>query len=156
MLNKKIFWHSLGVPLPGNSPKWTPHKLIFCEWPSHHWPRVVNEPFISGRNPKNDCKPKPGGRYMLFVLYQILVIRKIAKNCWRQKFYDYRTLTISNFILFVLRLFVIWSYLLFVISYFKLKLYDSEYLITTSFFGKYFEFYKPFVNFIFIGLDTIF
>ena len=29
---------------------------------------------------------------------------------------------------------------------------NSEYSITTSFFGKYFEFYKPFVNFISISL----
>ena len=37
---------------------------------------------------------------MLFVLHQIFVIRKIAKNCRRQKLYDYRTFTICNFILF--------------------------------------------------------
>ena len=32
----------------------------------------------------------------------------------------------------------------------------SEYMITTLLFEKYFEFYKPFVNFIFTSLDTIF
>ena len=58
-------------------------------------------------------------------------------------------------------LFVISYYLLFAIRYLELhaqiiRITNSEYLITTSFFGKYFEFYKPFVNFIFISLDTIF
>ena len=53
--------------------------------------------------PKNDRKPKPGGRYMLFVLYKIFVFQKLAKNCRRQKFYDYLTFTIRNFILFALR-----------------------------------------------------
>ena len=33
---------------------------------------------------------------------------------------------------------------------------NSEYSITTSFVGKYFKFYKPFDNFIFISFGTIF
>ena len=39
---------------------------------------------------------------MLFILYQIIVIRELGKNCMRQKFYDYRTFTIRNFILFAI------------------------------------------------------
>ena len=82
-----------------------------------------------------------------------------SKNCkklWRQKFYDYRTFTIRNFILFALR-YSLFGFICCSLFSIPCSNYTNrEYSITMSFFGKYFEFYKPIVNFIFIGLDTIF
>ena len=75
----------------------------------------------------------------------------------------------KNLITIGFSLFVISYYLLYIVRYlvviairyalFGIKCsnyMNSKYSITTTFFWKYFEFYKPFINFIFISLDTIF
>ena len=93
---------------------------------------------------------------MFFVIYQIFVIRKIANNCRRQKFNNYRTFTLPNFASFASRysLFDLICCSLCAIT--CLNYTNSKYSITTLGLGNNYAFYKPFVNFIFIGLDTIF
>ena len=74
------------------------------------------------------------------------ILRLLTKN-----FYDDKN---SSSLICNFRLFDLICYLLFGIT--CSNHLNSKYLISTSFFGKYFKFFKPFINFIFIGLDTIF
>ena len=46
---------------------------------------------------------------MLFILYQTFVMRELGKNCMRQKFHDYQTFTIRNFILFAIRYLILFA-----------------------------------------------
>ena len=108
-----------------------------------------------------------GSLYMLFIIYPMFVIWKIAKNsftCFKSNEWPVPTswkLSQKNSIAIECSLFVISYCLLFLIRYLVLQaqiiwITNSEYSITTSFFRKFFKFYEPFANFSFISLDAIY